>query len=157
MALSTQKKVIVKHKVDGFLRNANGGITDLNRGFWKAMNNNDILADLQVVAFGNLTTDAVVADVACKVYSIYLKKQATATAAFYNVFNDATDDTTAADAKISLGLLAASDEVFWCDPKGLSMATGVVHGSYTALIGYNATTVSTTGDGPDGFIIVGPA
>ena len=159
MALSTEANVKVKAKSSKGVSAANGAIQLLHKGFWMGMNQENQTQDLQIVQFGNLTVDAVVADAACKIYAIYLKKSATATDAFYKVFDDATDDSTAADAVVALPLLGASEEVFVGSPKGLaSCAAGAVHGSYTAFLGYNNSTPSTSGDGPaTGFIIIGAA
>jgi hypothetical protein len=40
-------------------------------------------------------------------------------------------------------------------PNGLDMSAGAVHGSFTAMAGAAGTTASTTGDGPNGFLILG--
>lgn len=158
MPLSTQANQIALRKAANAVRaKGNGAIDQLFKGFKMGLNAENITGDLQLVQFANLTVDVVVADAACKVYAIYLKKQDNGTDAFYNVFDDATNDATAADAMISLGLLAGLDEVFWACPRGLAFGTGIVHGSYTALAGYNGTTATTTAQGPDGWILFGAA
>ena len=148
---------LVKQKTRIALEGANPEIQRQFSAFWNHMATHKGNPDLTITVFSDMTVDAAVEAAACKLYAIYVKKGATATDAFYNVFDDATDDSTAADAMISLGLTTASEEAVYFQPKGRVMAAGVVHGSYTALIGYNATTASTSGDGPSGFVITGAA
>ena len=111
--------------------------------------------NLAFVTISDLTADVVGVDAPCKLFAVFLKKQATGTDAFYNVFDDATNDATAGDARISIGLVTASEQSLFTHPTGFDLAAGFVHGSYTALIGSNGSTPSTTGDGPNGFAIVG--
>lgn len=111
--------------------------------------------DLTFVAISDLTADVVAADAACKVYGIVLKKQATATDAFYKLFDDAATDSSAEDAVLGIRLVDSGDWVVITYPRGLAMANGAVHGSFTAMAGAAGTTASTTGDGPNGFLILG--
>ena len=114
--------------------------------------NNDLkiipVSDADFVTAGG----TVLADAACTVYFIYLKKGTTATDAYVKFYANATDDTTAADERITLPILEASESVVLCSPQGLTFATGVVGTSHTTS---NGTTDSTSGDVADGFLIVG--
>ena len=112
---------------------------------------------LQLVAISDLTADVVAADVPCKLYGIYLKKQATGTDAFYNVFNDTTNDATEGDKRFTFGLITASEEQFAIFPNGFDLLAGMVHGSYTAAAGAAGSTPTTSGDGPNGFVLIGAA
>lgn len=87
-----------------------------------------------------------------RVYGIYIKKGATATKSYAKVYDDATDDTTAANERIALPLLAASEEVCYVSPTAVAFASGVVIGADTTIAG---TTDSTAGDAGAGFILVG--
>lgn len=105
--------------------------------------------------FADLTADVVAVDAPCKLFAVYCKKQATATDAFFKVFDDATNDATAGDAMLCVPLTTASEHSLFVQPDGFVLATGAVVGAYTALTGSNGATPSTSGDGPDGFVIVG--
>lgn len=113
-------------------------------------------ADLQLVFLsdGDLTgTDGVVAmDAACVLYVAFLRKRSTATDAYLKLYDNATDDTTAADERVTLATLEASEDLFMTFPQGLDMATGIVATSHTTS---NGTTDSTAGDSGDGFLIIG--
>jgi hypothetical protein len=105
--------------------------------------------------FADLTADVAAVDAACKLYAVYVKKQATDTDAFFKLFDDAANDATAADASVCIPLTISGEHSLFIQPDGHSLAAGAVVGSYTDSTGYNGTTPSTSGDGPDGFIIVG--
>jgi hypothetical protein len=112
--------------------------------------------DLQVFPFTEAQADAaggtVLLSGACKIYGAYIKKEATGTDNFAWIYDDATDDTTAANARISFPLLLSSEEQVFIDPVGLPIATGIVVTQYTGPLG------TTDGsNGGDGFIIVGAA
>lgn len=113
--------------------------------------------DLQFVPIADLTADVPAADVPCKVYAIFLKKQATGTDAYYKAFNDAATDSSAEDALIVVGLTEASEQVLVEAPAGKPFSAGLTHGSFTAATGAAGTTASTSGDGPNGFVILGAA
>ncbi len=112
--------------------------------------------DLDFIAFTNPTTDSGLTDAACKVYFVYAKKQATATDAFFKLF-DYTDDTSNTYARICMPLLVANDESVYYNPAGLDFATEVTMACFTAFAGTHGSTESTSGDGPNGFIIIGAA
>jgi hypothetical protein len=106
---------------------------------------------LQFVAFADLTGDTVIADVATQVYGIFAKKRATATDAFFKAVDHAT---TAAGTTfyLCLELAEASEQVALIFPSGLPQASGTTIVSSTTDTG---ATDSTSGDGPDGFFIIG--
>lgn len=107
--------------------------------------------DLQFVAISDLGVDAVIADAACKIYGIYLKKSATATGCFFKAADHATSaGTTASDVVHELN--AASMEDVMTYPKGYAQGTGFTVGADTTADG---STASTSGDGPNGFVLLG--
>ncbi len=153
MALSTQSIHLVKAKAAAFLRNCGGGIGLINKGFWMGLNQDGIQVNLELKPFGNLTGDTVIADVACKVYAIYLKKQANGTDAYFKAVNHATV-AAGSTFELSLGLPNSGDEVLLLFPKGIAFSTGITIVSSTTDAGI---TDSTSGDGPGGFFIIGAA
>lgn len=160
MALSTQDINLVKRKVFNYLKGGTRGDVFAFQVFdqlFRYFSQHGANPDLQVVFFDNLGADAVVADAACKVYGIYIKKGATGTDSYYKLFDDAATDSSADDAKLALGLLTASERQSWANINGLAFAAGVVHGCFTAIAGAAGTTASTSGDGASGFIIIGAA
>lgn len=111
---------------------------------------------LQFVAMADITGDTIIADVPCKLYGVFLKKQATATDAFFKM-NDSTTTCGAANgasATDSVALVDSGDQVSLVFPKGRAQANGLTVASQTNLAG---NTDSTSGDGPNGFIIIGAA
>jgi hypothetical protein len=107
--------------------------------------------DLQFVAISDLTDATVIADAASQVYAIYLKKQATATDAFAKFVNHASAGD-GSDFLICLPLLESEDEAVLVFSKGMPFGTGIVATSSTTDVG---TTDTTSGDGPNGFVILG--
>ena len=72
---------------------------------------------------------------ACTLYGVYTKKQNAATDNWFWIYDDATDDTTAANGRIGLPQLIANEENFYISPHGLIMATGVLVTQYTGPLG----------------------
>lgn len=108
---------------------------------------------LQFVAISDLGADAVIADAACKVYGIYLKKGATATGAFFKAADHASSaGTTASDLVHELN--AASQPAAFVYPNAWAQGTGFTVGSDTTADG---STASTSGDGPNGFVLIAAA
>lgn len=162
MALSLESALLVKRRVMQSISGigtagksplAGAAFTE----FWKWLAGHKNNPTLQFVAISDLTADVVAANVACKLFAVFLKKQATATDSFYNVFDDATNDATEGDKRLTLGLVTASEQQFWFNPNGLDLAAGMVHGAYTAAAGANGSTPTTSGDGPNGFVVIGAA
>jgi len=110
--------------------------------------------NLQFVAISNLTIDAVIADVACTFYGVYFKKQNTATAAYAKLNDSATAAGGASGAAMTdtVELNAAKLEASLLEPTGRAMASGIAAASETTGAGGTDT---TTGDGPNGFVILG--
>jgi hypothetical protein len=112
---------------------------------------------LQVFPFTEVQADVaggtVLLSGACRVYAAYIKKEAgDETDNFAWIYDDATDDTTAGNARIEFPLTIGGDEQFFIDPAGLPIATGLVVTQYTGPLG------TTDGsDGGNGFILVGAA
>lgn len=111
---------------------------------------------LQFVAMADITGDTVIADVACKFYGAYIKKQATATDAFFKMNDNATTCGAAngGSATDSYPLYDIGDEATVIYIKGRAQANGITVASQTNLAG---NTDSTSGDGPNGFVILGAA
>lgn len=153
--LTVEPPVVTWDKVDSRLAGATPCAQMMYRSFksWCMQNLRGI--NLQLLDVANLTGFTNPLDGAIRVYAIYIKKQNTATRAYFNLFDNATNDAVAADAKLSLPMFEAGKEAFLFFPDGLPLAAGLVLGAYTALIGANATTASTSGDGPNGFLLVG--
>lgn len=153
MPLSLESADRVRQKTRGWLRNA--GVNGALKAFFhfhQAKGN----ANLQYISLDDADvtgTDGVVAaDAACVLYFVYMRKRATATDSYFKLFDDATDDTTAASERVTLALLEASEDNIAYFPQGLDMATGIVATSHTT---HNGTTDSTAGDSGDGFLIIG--
>lgn len=113
-------------------------------------------SNLDIVAFSNLTGDTVIADAACTFYASFAKKQATATAAYFKINDHATTAGGASGANMTdcQELNAASQAAVYVNPDGRAMASGISIASETTGAGGADT---STGDGPNGFIILGRA
>ena len=114
---------------------------------------------LQFVAIDALDVDdasgKVLADAACTLYAVFLKKQATATDVYLHILDDATDDTgVATDTRVMLAMLETEESAFAIYPNGVAMGTGVVAKAYTTAAG---STDSASADTPNGFIIIAGA
>ena len=110
--------------------------------------------DLQVVEFDLQTSaasDAVIADAACTLYGIFVKKSSTATGAWLKGSDHASAASSTAE-EFAQELNAASQEVAVVYPQGYAQGTGWTFGADTTASG---STNSTAGDGPKGFVILG--
>lgn len=112
--------------------------------------------DLKVLPFSEANADAsggtVLTDAACRVYFVYTRKENSTTDNWTKLYDDSTDDSTDADAVLSLPQLEALDDSFYVNSNGLPMAVGVVVTQHTTQVG------STDGsNGASGFVIVGQA
>lgn len=155
MALSTENPTLALQKAGITLDSlgAKGAIRDQFRALKAYLSQIKKNPDLQLVPIADLGADAAVADVACKVYAIFLKKGATATAAFVKGSDHATVASATAP-EISIELNAAGQQVFLSYPDGYAQGTGLTIGSDTSADGAVA---STAGDGPSGFALIGKA
>lgn len=151
MALSLESANLVRQKVRGFSRDAAAHLAvDAFFRWWSEHKGNN---DLQFVAINNLGADVVVADAACQIYFIYLRKQNTGTDAYFKADDSATSAGTTASALVQ-ALINANDDVVLSYPDGWDMANGFTVGSDTTADG---STASSSGDGPNGFVILGAA
>lgn len=105
--------------------------------------------DLQVVEFDFLTgTDTVIADAACQLYAIVLRK-ATTTAAYFKGSDSATtSSSTAPEVELRQNEVSADMMIF---PRGLAMASGFTVSSDTTSDG---NTGSSAGDGAAGVVLL---
>ena len=113
---------------------------------------------LGFLTFTNVTGDAqVVPSVdtgGATIFAVFAKKQNTATDAYFK-FNDSATlagGANGANVKVTLPLLVGNDEIAVIFQPGLIFATGIVVASETTAAGGTDT---TTGDGPNGFFIIG--
>lgn len=115
--------------------------------------------NLQFVAIdATLVDDAngvVLMDGPCRVYGMFLKKQATTPDVYLALLNDDTDDASPiTDVRAVVGLQEASEQAALVYPAGAVMSVGVVGKSYTE---FDGTTDSSSADTPNGFVILGAA
>lgn len=97
----------------------------------------------------------VIMDGPCKIYGIYLKKQATSVDVYTAFLNDDTDDASPiTDVRVVLGTIDSSEQCAAFYPDGLAMSVGVVGKAYTE---FDGTTDSSSADTPNGFVILGAA
>lgn len=155
--ISTEAQILTKQRVGNALAalNASPQASAAFREFFKWLDGYKKSVTLQLIPISDLTEDTNPLDGAVKVYAVYVKKQATATDSYYKIFDDATDDATTTDVRLALPLLVSGDEQIFLSKSGLDLAAGLVHGAYTAVTGANGATPSTSGDGPNGFVLVG--
>jgi hypothetical protein len=110
---------------------------------------------LQVVAISGLdSADVVVADAACKLYLLAVKKPAGSTT---TVYLKGSDHASAQGANAELGLILVGSDTNWhtiFDPQGLPFGTGLTLDAHTTSSG---TTKSAAADAPVGFAIIGAA
>lgn len=111
-------------------------------------------ASFSNVAAADVATVPEISTGGCTLYAVYAKKQNTATDAYFKVNDSATvcGGASGANMKICVPLLVGNDEVAAIFQPGLVMATGIRVSSETTAAGGTAT---TSGDGPNGFVIVG--
>ena len=158
MALSLETQNLVWQKVKIALDSL--GATKAHRDAFRALKEyvqaTKGNVTLQFVAMSDVTGDAIIADVACKFYGYFVKKQATATDAFFKMNDSATTCGAAngASATDCVALVDSGDQASQIYPRGRAQANGLTVASQTNLAG---NTDSTSGDGPHGFIIVGAA
>ena len=113
-------------------------------------------ADLQLFNFSEAQADDAdgtgLADAACTVHFVYVKKAASATDNYFKLFDNATVDTTTTDQRLVLPLFVSGESQVWQSTAGLPFAVGVTVTQHTTSEG------TTDGsDGGSGFIIVAAA
>lgn len=106
--------------------------------------------NLQVVEFDHLTgSDTVIADAACTIYGILLKKTTTTAAYFKGSDHASASSSTAPEIELRQN---TAKEDFLMFPDGLPMANGLTISSDTTSDGI---TGSSAGDGAKGMVILG--
>lgn len=155
-ALATENANLVRQKTKIALANAHPAIQEAFKDLLVYLASQGKNPDLQFMPFTEVQADVAGGTVlltgACKLYAAFVKKENSATDNFTWIYDDATDDTTAANARVEFPLLVANDEQFYINPRGLDLATGVVVTQYTGPLG------TTDGsNGGDGFVICGAA
>jgi len=153
-ALSTQNINLVRQQALHYAKVINGGDVMLSlmlKAFFRHMSEDRNNPDLEFVVFADMTGDTVLASGALSLYFLYARKQDTATDAFLTL----TDHATASDGSagfLQLEQTAGKDQSYCVFRKGLAQALGITANSSTTVGG---TTDTTTGDGADGFVIMG--
>jgi hypothetical protein len=156
MALSLEDANLVfqKARIAVDTLGLNSGIQDQLRALKAYLSQIKGNKQLQFVPISNLTADAVIADAACTLYALVVEKQGTATAATVKLNDSATTagGANGADQTIAIELNAAGQQAALIFPAGQAMASGIAAASQTNAAG---NTDSTSGDGPNGFVILG--
>jgi len=152
MALTLENVNLVKQRTRWETRKA--GCMAVLKALWLGLQQNGN-PDLQFVSLdytGN--ADQVIANVACRLYALYLKKPAASTvAAWVKLSDHATVCAASGDFVISLIAAAAAGKEFCAVfPDGLPFGTGITTASHTAVDG---NTDSADADSCAGFAIVG--
>lgn len=153
-ALSTEDANLVRQKALHYAAQQNGGdpmLALILKAFFRHMSEDRGNPDLEFVPFADLTSDTVLASGALSLYFLYARKQNTATDAFLTL----TDHATVSDGSagfLQLEQTVATEESYAVFRKGLAQALGITANSSTTVGG---TTDSTSGDGADGFVIMG--
>ena len=154
MALAVQDANLVWQKVKKLTTNAQPGVQLAFKGLREALVQAGV-SELQLFIFTEAQADVsggtALLDGASTLYGAFYKKNTSGTDNWTWIYDDATDDTTDANARVVFPGLVASNEQVYLNPAGLAMATGVLVTQYaTDPIGK-----SDGSDGGDGFIIVG--
>ena len=154
MAIAVQDINLAKRKVLNYLSAGTKGdpfAHEQFRALFSYLAQHGSNPDLQFVPFSDLGADTVIADAACKVYGVYMKKRATSTGCFVKAADHATSaGTTASDLVQELNASGQREVMIHRD--GWAQGTGFTIGSDTTADG---STASTSGDGPDGFVLIG--
>lgn len=155
MALALEDANRVWQKVGKVLGDRNAGVQLAFRGLKQYLAEQKSNPDLQFVPFTEAQCDAAggtpVVDAACKLYGVYIKKEASDTDNFFWAYDDATNDGTAGDARVGLPLLISGEEQAWVHPNGLPMGTGVVVTQYAT----DPLGASDGSNGGGGFLVIG--
>lgn len=153
MALSLEEVNSVKQQTRG---ERGVGPTFGLRSLWEFLQQKNN-PDIDVVFFSGLdSADAVIADAACTLLALYMKKPAASTTdAWLKGSDHAT--TAAANGDIVAKLIGTSGggrEYCPVFHDGLAFGTGLTLGSHTTV---NGNTKSASADAPTGFAIIGAA
>ena len=111
--------------------------------------------DLQFIAFTEVQADVAggtaILTGACTFLAVYVKKENEGTDNLFLIYDDATNDTTDANARIALSLLDANHEASAVYPKGMAIATGILVTQYTSASGLGKADGS---NGGNGFVLI---
>lgn len=151
MAISTKDPVLIWRQVRGLVRGAMKPQSQLvAEALFTYLAQQGSNPDLQFVPFDYLTgSNTVIADAACKIYAIFLKKATTTAAWFKGSDSASTGSSTAAEVMTKLASVCEAQLLY---PNGLAMANGFTVISNTTASG-NTTTAA--GDGAKGFVLLG--
>ena len=141
MALSTQAAVKAKRRAFSALSvfAMSSSLQQTLSALFQELAQKQNNPDLQVVeAVANSTTDAVVANVACKLYGVFLKGGATARDLRW------ADHATSADTPTTTLAIGVAEQCAYVYPAGMAFATGLTFDESGA-------------SGPNGFFIIGAA
>lgn len=153
MAISTQDSVLAWRNIFNrchSMKPSTQRVLQALKSFLAQQGNNP---DLQVVGFDSLSaSETVIADAACKLYAVVLKKAATATATYSKLTDHATTSSDDSSDFVILSNVSKSEHplVF---PQAVSFANGItMQGNTTASGG------TTSGaNACSGFAIIGAA
>lgn len=153
-ALSLESNLLVKQKTRADSRRSS--VTENLRALWAYM---AYLGnpDLQIVFYSGLeTADVVVADAACKLHALYMKKpSASTTNAWLKGSNHASAAAAAGDiVHFLVGTGGGGREYCPTYGDGLPFGTGLTIGCHTTN---NGNTKSNVADAATGFAIIGAA
>lgn len=149
MALSLQNPVLVKQKA--LLDTRKPKIQAIGKALFSYLAQHKGNPDLQLVPFSGLSSGStVIADAACKLVGLYIKKPTgSTTAAFVKVTDD---ETTASATAPALSIeLPTNQEEFLVFPDGIPFGNGIAARSDDSAAG---STGSVTADQSSGFAII---
>lgn len=156
MAISTASANLARQKT--YMINRNAGVFFALKGLFLHLAANKGNPDLQLVNVNSSLTgsdgtnaDQVIADAACSIYAIYLKKRATATGVWFKASDHATVASATAGEVTQEGN-TASQEHLLLYPNGWAQGTGFTIRQDTTAAG---NTRSLLANGFDGFILLG--
>ncbi len=151
-SLTVEAPVSTWQRVDNALASATPAAQGLFRAFksWLMQQKGEI--HLQMIRIGDTTGDVNPLDGVLRLYALYLKKQNTATDAYFKLWDDAANGDTASEQRLLLPSFEALKETILFFPDGTPLALGIAYASETSADG---DTGSTTGDSPIGFMLVG--
>ena len=157
MALATVDANLAWQQVNKYLANANPAIQAQFKGLKQYLSQQRAITSLQFKAFTEADCDAAggtaIIDAACTLYAVFTKKNTSATDNWFWLYDDATNDGTAADAMVCLPQLRASEQAFAVFPNGFALGTGIVVTQY----GTDPLGAVDGSEGADGFVLIGAA
>jgi len=154
MALTLENVNLVKQRTRWEIRKP--GSSEVLKALWKHLEQLS-QPDLQLVPLDYTgAADQVIADVACKLYALYLKKPAASTTdAWIKASDHATTAAANGDLVVKMiGTGGGGQEHALVFPDGLKFGTGLSTASHTTV---NGNTDSNAADSCVGFAIVGAA